>query len=65
MRPVVTSFSSVGYDNEPLNTMIIVVDDRHIRFAKDLSAADPKERLSNLLIRRAASARRYLDDPLC
>ena len=33
----------IGYDNEPFNATIVVIDDRHIRSANDLGAADPKE----------------------
>ena len=32
----------IGYDNEPFNATIVIVD-RHIRSANDLGAADPKE----------------------
>jgi hypothetical protein len=40
----------IGYDNEPFNTTIVVIDDRHIRSANDLSAADSKERPISFLI---------------
>ena len=33
----------IGYDNEPFDATIVVIDDRHIRSANALSAADPKE----------------------
>ena len=33
----------IGYDNEPFDATIVVIGDRHIRSANDLSAADSKE----------------------
>ena len=58
---------ALGYDNEPLSAMIIVIDDHRTGSSNDPSAPDPIERLIDFLIRRAVRPRILdgLDDLLC